>query len=359
MTNMNDFFYEWFEFEWMFFFKIIGRIFHPRRLHILLIIVIATFSFSLSDVTFAQDNEPFELRSGVIADPDKSLIFVMNPKGGIDALDLETGTLKWSIDHAAKPLALSGNHLVCQIEPTPGENELKIAILNIEERGQIVSTNSIRLPSDVRVSISDGLKSRFNLYGRIQNDEFIISWKYSYRPVRGYLTLAQEHEKKEQSVPERDAPRITSGIIKLDLISGEMSAIKEEDLKIPLVPRWPNLKEAERLAGIKDVQFISSDGSHIMTSQRIADDRTWEKYRWFIYKRATGEQITEIKNHRPYMPFFIFKSAIIYETGSYTRRINDRLVDEPLKIRAVNLQTGAELWSWEIRDTKYRGPFPG
>ena len=30
----------------------------------------------------------------------------------------------------------------------------------------------------------------------------------------------------------------------------------------------------------------------------------------------------------------------------------------PLMLRAVNLATGAESWSREIRDTRYRGPYP-
>ena len=45
------------------------------------------------------------------------------------------------------------------------------------------------------------------------------------------------------------------------------------------------------------------------------------------------------------------------EPAPYARYITG-LVDEPLKIRAVDLQTGQELWNWQVRDTTYRGPFP-
>jgi hypothetical protein len=31
---------------------------------------------------------------------------------------------------------------------------------------------------------------------------------------------------------------------------------------------------------------------------------------------------------------------------------------EPLSIRVADLRSGAELWSKEIRDTEFRGPFP-
>lgn len=32
--------------------------------------------------------------------------------------------------------------------------------------------------------------------------------------------------------------------------------------------------------------------------------------------------------------------------------------EQPLCLRAVDLTTGRELWSWEIRDPAFRGPFP-
>ena len=49
---------------------------------------------------------------------------------------------------------------------------------------------------------------------------------------------------------------------------------------------------------------------------------------------------------------------VIYETPPAARQVQRNLTEEPLTIRAVDLSTGREVWSREVRDTTYLGPFP-
>jgi hypothetical protein len=144
----------------------------------------------------------------------------------------------------------------------------------------------------------------------------------------------------------------------MDLSSGEISSLKTGEVRVALAPRVPDIPVAERLADVSGDQFLSADGRHVLSSKRIANDSVWEKYRWTIYDRGTGERVGEFRNHLPLAPFFVLDSQVIYETGPYLRQTKKRLVDEPLKIRAVDLQKGQELWSRQVRDTIYRGPFP-
>ena len=58
-----------------------------------------------------------ELRPGVVIDPERRVAYVMNPKGGIDAVGLGRGELVWHSDDAARPLASSGDSVVAQAEP--------------------------------------------------------------------------------------------------------------------------------------------------------------------------------------------------------------------------------------------------
>ena len=46
-------------------------------------------------------------------------------------------------------------------------------------------------------------------------------------------------------------------------------------------------------------------------------------------------------------------------TESYERLIDGENVLEPRKLRAFDLENGNEIWSREIRDTRYNGPVPG
>ena len=118
------------------------------------------------------------------------------------------------------------------------------------------------------------------------------------------------------------------------------------------------MPEAERIPGIPGPQFLSADDHHIQTSQRIGDDSVFEKFRWTIYARDTKEIVGHINSHVPLASFFVTGSHVILVTEPYARREEGRMRQEPLRIRAVDLRTGVEAWSHDVRDTEYRGPYP-
>lgn len=317
-------------------------------------------SIGLTSQLLAQ--KTFELRSGVVIDPGRHLAYVMNTKGGIDAVELDGGALAWSTDQASKPLALIGGRLICQVEPQTVGNELEIAILNVQERGKRVIVNSKRLPSNVRVSISESLNSSYTIYARVRGEAIFMSWKYSFRPIKGTAPPDLNIDRKTRealSAPKIKPSQITGGTIRMELSSGAMSFAKKEDVPVALAPLSIDIAANERLAGVPGRRFIAADSAHILCSERIADDRTWDKYRWTIYERTTGKPVAEIRSYRSRASFFVHGSQVIYETGPYTRRTEKGLVHVPLKIRAVDTKTGRELWSRPIRDTTYRGPYPG
>ena len=48
----------------------------------------------------------------------------------------------------------------------------------------------------------------------------------------------------------------------------------------------------------------------------------------------------------------------MYVTDSYSRRIGNEEVSQELSLIAIDIVSGHEIWSREIRDTRYRGPYP-
>jgi hypothetical protein len=311
----------------------------------------------------AQENTTtsvFQLRPGVIVDLDRHLIYIMSGEGGIDAVDLARGTRAWSTKQAAKPLALAGRLLICQAEPPSGGNELQIVALDTEQLGKLVVTGTTKLPADVNVSIDETLTYSFVASARVSGAAAFISWAHSKRLIRGIPPGFPEVGEKVPLEHAVIAPSVASGTFRMDLSTGVMSPVKPEEVPVAVAAasRPPDLSPTERLAHIEGLQFRSANGRHVLNSQRIADDSVWEKYRWTIYDRGTGERVGEFRTHLSFAPFFIFDSQIIYETGPYVRRTEKGAVDEPLKIRAVDLRTGQELWTWQVRDTTFRGPFP-
>ena len=303
-------------------------------------------------VVEAQTPQPFELREGVVVNLVSKQAYVMNPKGGIDAIDLARGDSIWHSDQAAKPLALIGDRLIAQIEPK-GDNTLEVAILNVQNRGERLSESSTKLPAEIKVTIDDTLKSSFHTYARAVGGNVYLFWNYMVYPTREELEEEQIKEKKTV----QSSAKSNSGALRINQ-SGEISSVSARQVPAAAAKRPPDLSGKERLAGIAGRQFISEDGNYILSSESIADNTVWDKYRWNIYERATSKRIGEIKNFQSYAPFLVFDNQIIFQTAPYSRQTEKGQIDEPLKIRALNLQTGQELWSWEVRDTAYRGPTP-
>jgi hypothetical protein len=96
----------------------------------------------------------------------------------------------------------------------------------------------------------------------------------------------------------------------------------------------------------------------VLSSQRVADDPEWGKYRWTIFERESGRRVGEFRAHLRYAPFFIDDMRVIYQTPPYARRQGRRMVEEPLQLLAADLNTGARVWSQPVRDTVDRQPPP-
>lgn len=58
-------------------------------------------------------------------------------------------------------------------------------------------------------------------------------------------------------------------------------------------------------------------------------------------------------------PFVVAGSTLVLESRPFQRRDTDgRYVQAPLALRGIDLASGREIWTLEIRDVSYYGPFP-
>ncbi len=325
----------------------------------------------------AQDNvTSFELSPGVVVDLALAQVYVMSPEGELVAVDLASGSEAWRSTEAAKPLALDGNLLIAQAEPSGPRNELEIVALDAREDGQPVTEQRIALPDGVQVSLGGGAKRTFSAEARSVAGETIVNWAFAEHTLQGIrpggeesylgelvasLDAAAPLGAESGSVSLADpalsvdtgeiGPQVTNGAFSIDLLTGEVApaTAAEEALE---VPEALELGGPAQLAGVPQPQIVSRDGRHILSSERIADDSVWEKYRWTIYDRDTGERLGQFRTHVRVAPFFVADSRVVYETGPYARRTAEGgIEEEPRAVRAVDLATGNELWSQAVRDT--------
>jgi hypothetical protein len=332
----------------------------------------------------------FQLSPGVVVDSDHGEAYVMSPRGGIVAVDLAAGTPVWRTRKADKPLTLAGELLIGQAEAPGPANELRIVTLDTGKRGRQVTEALVELPPGVQPMISSSLNRSFTAEARPEPGEAAVSWEFVERPLRGIAPGPMEVLPGESppaasaAAPPAAGPgavapapigapepggeaTIVRGAARVDVSSGTVTAT--EATRTPTAPGQPavsagdsapasDLGPGELLPKVPEPQFLSADGHHVLSSQRVADDPEWDKYRWTIFERDSGRRIGELRMHLRYAPFFVAETRVFYQTPPYARRQGRRMVQEPLQLRAADLKTGAQVWSQPVRDTVDRQPPP-
>jgi len=79
---------------------------------------------------------------------------------------------------------------------------------------------------------------------------------------------------------------------------------------------------------------------------------------WSIYSLDHGLKVAEIRMPTSAAPFFLWHSALVYESSPFAFRSGDKWLTEPLNLRAVDVTTRSELWKRPLRDTTYRSLTP-
>jgi outer membrane protein assembly factor BamB len=293
------------------------------------------------------------LRPGIVVDVKNKLIYAMTPEG-ISAIDLTSGTSRWKTTAAAKPLAVTNDLLISQIEPKTRTNRLELVTLDTKN-SSVTMRSVAELPTSVKVGIGQTLEGKFDAEAQMLADGPLVTWKFERRPLRGRL---EESSAKAVVVPppQIEASSLQAaaeGALRLNLTTGAVSNVDVSLLGSTFNREW-TLNANEKVSGAPPTQYQSADKRHIMASERVADEKTWAKYRWTIFDRTTNKRIGEFRTHLAFAPFLISNSTLIYETTPYINAGKQ----EPAKVRGVNLATGQEIWNVEVREVTFRGPFP-
>lgn len=302
---------------------------------------------------------PFQLRPGVVVDPVRRVAYIMNPDGAVEALDLGAGTQLWSTREAAKPLAVAGEKLVAQAEASDAGNALPLVVME-SKSGEVVTKAVRGLPAGVKPSIVETVNGEFTAFAEAEGGNALVAWQYLKRHLRGMHpntkdTISGTETEGVQSLSDEQS---RSGAFRLNLSTGATSNVSGPGIPTIMSMQQKVLPAAERLPGLPETQVLSADERYILVSERVEDDRVWEKYKLTVYDRAGRAPVGEFRSHFSVVPFFVTDSTVVFERRPSIRRAEAGLVEESLALRAVDLKTGRELWTRPIRDTSFRGPFP-
>jgi hypothetical protein len=301
-------------------------------------------------LSFAETSRP--LHDGVVVDAARGVAYVISPKGGIDALDLATGNVRWTSKAAVKPLAVVDGNLVAQaVTVDSGE----LPVVAFDAKGAVKQQLRIELPAGVRAQVADGPSRRFRTEAFASEDgALVVTWAASEsRPVQGLL------DQDAAGTPDTgalSAQEPLSGAARVDLSSGrvaEVPSAKAQSLQVAA-------RAATAGKGL-DLrrQLASLDGRHVLTSERIVqsgESGAQRRYRWTLTD-ASGATVGTVEAPVGRANFVVAGTQLLYVAPQVARAEGNRLVEEPLRLQALDLRTGAALWSAAVVDTAFRGPF--
>lgn len=308
------------------------------------VLVLATAALGASSAALA---DAVNLGDGVVVDTARGVAFVANAAGDLDAVELERGHLLWSAA-AAKPLAAAEGLVIAQAEPSAA-GALEIVSFDPADgtRGRVKAR--VELPKKVRADLRDAPGRSFRAAARMEQGGLRVSWTATNTSpdgtMRGYLPSAGEGGGPAE---------LTTGAVLLDLDSGvatEADAPAAAGVSVEALP-------ASAVPGATGNLFASADGRHVLESARRSGDDPFEGYGWTIYARDTGEALGELTSSSSAVPFVVAGGRLLYVSQRSVRARGNEVVDEPMQLRAFDLAQGRQLWSREVSDPNFRGPFP-
>lgn len=152
-----------------------------------------------------------------VADPQGRAGYVANTAGGIDALDLQAGTLLWSSDARARPLLAFDGRLAALAAEKGTRNAFRVVVLDTHVGRASFTADPFELPEWVKAGAGgESLRIRAELHG----ETLRLTWSAQARYQGG--ANPPPHVLRQA---ERDA----AGAVRIDLRTGRVESAEMDD----------------------------------------------------------------------------------------------------------------------------------
>src|SRR5450631_2527040 len=175
----------------------------------------------------------FEFAQGVIVDPTASVVYLMNPEGGIDAVSLSGGAVIATTARGAKPLLLYDDALLARAEDKDGCRLLSLVSLSTKDL-KPAFTVDVPLPHEVQAPASGRLGCSFYVSARIDSNVIVVQWRSIRYPI--------------SAIPTREAARVAMGFARIDPANGRLMVSGEGEPSASGTPRNEIPPDVQKLA---------------------------------------------------------------------------------------------------------------
>jgi hypothetical protein len=307
------------------------------------------------------------LRDEVLVDTARSVAYTMHPEGGVEAIDLQRGLSLWRSSAAERPLALNGGLLVAQARPG-AQGELRIVALDVLHDGAASAEADLPMPAGIRADYAETLRHSYRASATVTAEGVVIDWQYEPRPslpnrMREVRGEEEEKEREMEGEQEREG-KLAANARGAEARSGHALFDLQAGRLLPLAPEKALRLSATR-PGIQVLsaplaearRFASIDGRHILTSRRVSglSTTTPNPYRWTITEAESGRELGTVEARYSVSPFLVAGGQVIHVAQPRVRIEGKNKLEQALRLRAVDLTTGLEVWSRDLRDTRFSG----
>ncbi len=208
------------------------------------------------------------LRRGLVLLDDRAA-YAVNPEGGIDALDLQTGKLLWATPKGSYwPLAIQGNLLLARRRDPGKRNVIRISSLDLTQKGKVVKESApIEFPAawvgpDWNDPVSRYIGGapppplppgpQFRYEARLDGGKLLMAWEASWEG--GPFVPGPRQEKK--------------GVVEVSLAGGGVRLLPS-DRKLAPVKEPKEIVVGQRKVLVGDVMTRTEPGKGIIATRVI------------------------------------------------------------------------------------------
>ncbi|WP_146151742.1 hypothetical protein [Ahniella affigens] len=300
----------------------------------------------------ASQAAPLVLSPGVLVDTETGLAFAANRNGFTQQLQLSDGTSIWTSPEQAFPLGVADGFLVALARAeAPGSANV---LLMDPNTGNVADRISVDLPEPVSASFFPQPGQRFEATLQDTEEGMRFYWRHEVRALRGAAMVELDAGGNEVINPVT----VTSGAFDLVAHQNRQLAIPvRADVAPPVAPTIA-LQGAERIPGIAGEQYRAADDRHVLSPEAKPHDALRQIYTWSVYDRD-GNRVGHYTSPYARAPYLVRNSQLILREQPFAHAgTNGQWQEHSTRLVVADLQTGRELWDFEILDHQYRGPTP-
>ncbi len=291
-----------------------------------------------------------ELAPGIWVDDDAQRVFLSNPAGLPEAREFSDGRLLWTGEEQA--------HLLIPVDTQwlalgqAGRHGWGMLLVIDGASGKVQDRIAFDLPEGVSAAVTAEPMRSFDVRAENLGGSVRLHWSYQARPLRGALLVEDNAAVASEGVE-------LQGVVDVQLGGARMVALPRLDVEPQPLGRSPDLPTEQRIAGLGERQFRSSDDAHVLAPHAREDDTFGTVWQWRFASRSEGAIESSIEQPFALAPFLMREGRLLYQAPpmGYAKSTGE-WQEHGQRLVMFDLADGRELWSAELLDRVFRGALP-